>query len=76
MDWVEPDQLVQEVVREPSRPVIISEAFDGTSGGAPGDNPGLLSVLLPEQERLSACVHIVDADAAERAYQAGVGRSL
>ena len=73
VEWVQPERLVDEVFRETLRPVIVSEAFDGTSGGACGDHPGLLSILLPEQERLSACVHIVDPVAAERAFQAGVG---
>jgi microcystin degradation protein MlrC len=73
MEWVTPERLVGEVLREPLGPVIVSEAFDGTSGGAPGDNPGLLSILLPAQQKVSACVHIVDPAAAERAFQAGIG---
>jgi microcystin degradation protein MlrC len=72
VDWVAPDMLVPEVLRDKSRPVIVSEAFDGISGGAPGDNPGLLSILLP-QCQLSACLFLVDPNAAERAFQMGLG---
>ena len=71
--WTSPDDLVAEVLREKSRPVIVSEAFDGTSGGAPGDNPGLLSVLLPHKNKLSACLSMVDPGAAQRMSQAGPG---
>ena len=73
VDWTSPDDLVAAVLKEKSRPVIVSEAFDGTSGGAPGDNPGLLSVLLPHRDELSACLFMVDPEAAQRAFEAGLG---
>jgi microcystin degradation protein MlrC len=73
VDWTSPDDLVAAVLKEKGRPVIVSEAFDGTSGGAPGDNPGLLSVLLPHQNELSACLFMVDPEAARLAFQAGLG---
>ncbi len=61
------------MLKEKSRPVIVSEAFDGTGGGAPGENPGLLSVLLPHREDLSACLFLVDPEAARHAHEAGIG---
>jgi microcystin degradation protein MlrC len=73
VDWTSPDDLVATVLKETARPVIVSEAFDGTSGGAPGDNPGLLSILLPHRDKLSACLFMVDPEAAQRAFQAGLG---
>ena len=73
VDWTGPDELVAAVLEEKDRPVIVSEAFDGTSGGAPGDNPGLLSILLPHRNELSACLFMVDPAAAQRAFQAGLG---
>jgi microcystin degradation protein MlrC len=73
VDWTNPDDLVVAVLEEKARPVIVSEAFDGTSGGAPGDNPGLLSVLLPHRDKLSACLFMVDPEAAQRAFEAGLG---
>jgi len=40
---------------------------------APWDNPGLLSILVPDCNQLSACVFVVDAEAAAKARQLGVG---
>jgi microcystin degradation protein MlrC len=73
VDWAEPGDLVSEVMREPKRPVMVSEAFDSPSGGAPGDNPGLLSILLPHQNEVTAALFLVDPRAAERAFEIGVG---
>ncbi len=71
VDWTEPEALVQEVFKTETRPTIVSEAFDGMSGGAPGDNPGLLSLLLPHAGELSACLLIIDPDAAQLAFRVG-----
>lgn len=40
VDWVAPEDLVAKVRQSQSRPVIVSEAYDTPSGGAPGDYPG------------------------------------
>ena len=76
VEWIAPGNLVPEVLAEKSRPVIVSEAFDATTGGAPGDHPGLLSILMPHREQLSACIYMVDHEAAERAHQIGLGESF
>jgi microcystin degradation protein MlrC len=73
VDWTEPEMLVPEVLKGSKRPTIVSEAFDGTSGGAPGDNPGLLSTLLPHASALSACLFMVDPVAARLAFSVGLG---
>ncbi len=73
VEWTEPDQLITEVEKAKDRPVIVSEAFDGPSGGAPGDNPGLLSILLPHRNQLTACLFVVDSAVAERAFEIGIG---
>ncbi|HLI34892.1 MAG TPA: M81 family metallopeptidase [Terriglobia bacterium] len=73
VDWVDPHDLVRRALENDRRPVIVSEAFDGTTGGGPGDNPGLLSVLLPHQGEISACLFIVDAEAVSQARQIGLG---
>jgi microcystin degradation protein MlrC len=73
VDWTNPDDLLAAVLAEKDLPVIVSEAFDGTSGGAPGDNPSLLSLLLPHRDKLSACLFMVDPEAAQRAFQVGLG---
>ena len=76
VDWVAPEDLVQRVLQEKPRPVIVSEAYDGTTGGAPGDHPGLLSLLFPRRTELSACLFIVDPAAAEQAHQLGIGQEI
>jgi microcystin degradation protein MlrC len=73
VEWTEPEMLASTVLRERKRPTIVSEAFDGTSGGAPGDNPGLLSILLPHASALSACLFMVDPVVAEMAASLGLG---
>jgi microcystin degradation protein MlrC len=73
VDWSAPGDLVRRVLQERHRPVIVSEAFDGTTGGAPGDNPGLLSTLIPHRQELSACLYVVDPEAAREARELGVG---
>jgi microcystin degradation protein MlrC len=72
VDWTSPADLMSEVRQEKNRPVIVSEAFDSPSGGAPGDNPGLLSMLLPLQKELSACVFIVDPGVAQHSFEIGI----
>jgi len=73
VDWTEPQELMAGIRKERRKPVIVSEAFDSPTGGAPGDNPGLLSILLPDCNELDACVFVVDAEAASKARQVGVG---
>ena len=73
VNWVEPQELMAGIRNERRKPVIVSEAFDSPTGGAPGDNPGLLSILVPDCNRLSACLFVVDAEAAGKARQVGVG---
>jgi microcystin degradation protein MlrC len=73
VDWVAPEDLVSRVLAERSRPVLVSEAFDGTGAGSPGDHPGVLSVLLPYRRQLSACLFIVDPEVARRAHELGIG---
>jgi len=76
VEWVAPDDLVDRILREKTRPVIVSEAYDGTTGGAPGDHPGLLSLLLPHRTELSASLFLVDSEAALGAHQVGLGQEF
>lgn len=73
VEWVAPADLVGKVVEDASHPVIVSEAYDGMTGGAPGDHPGLLAFLLPQRDNLSACLYIVDPEAVKQAYETGLG---
>lgn len=73
VEWTTPADLPAKVFKQKTRPVIVSEAFDGTGGGAPGEHPGLLSILFPHRENLSACLFLVDSEAARHAHKVGVG---
>jgi microcystin degradation protein MlrC len=73
VEWVSPETLVSKLEQFRSGPVIVSEGYDATTGGAPGDHPGLLQTLLPHREKLSACIFLVDPAAAREAQRLGVG---
>ena len=73
VDWVEPQNLLAKVRQFQARPIIVSEAYDTPSGGAPGDHPGLLSLLLPRRQEVAACLYVVDPEAALQARRAGLG---
>lgn len=73
MDWTSPDDLIRTVLHQTHHPIIISEAFDAPTGGSSGDHPGLLSILFPHRNTLSACLFMVDAEAAKQSHRAGVG---
>jgi microcystin degradation protein MlrC len=73
VEWTRPEKLVDKLGQLPLGPVIVSEGYDATTGGAPGDHPGLLRILLPHRESISACIFLVDPVAAQKAKQVGVG---
>ena len=75
-NWTAPEDLISQIDAEKSRPVLVSEAFDATAGGATGDNPGLLSILLPHRDRLSACLFLVDQEIADEAQELGLGKNF
>ncbi len=75
-DWTMPDQLIARVRAQPYRPVLVSEAHDGPTGGAAGDHTGLLSLLLPVSGEFRACLYLVDPEFAERAREAGEGGTV
>jgi microcystin degradation protein MlrC len=68
IDWTTPDTLISRIQKAASPPVLISEAFDSPTAGASGDNPGLLSVLLPHAGEFSSCLYLVDPDFAAHAH--------
>ena len=72
VEWVGPESLVSKLEQFRAGPVMVSEGYDATTGGAPGDHPGLLQTLLPHIEKLSACIFLVDPVAAREAKRLGV----
>jgi microcystin degradation protein MlrC len=54
--------------------VVLVDAADATSSGAPGDSNAILGALLEAGYKRTALLPIVDAPAVEAAFKAGVGR--
>lgn len=73
LDWVSPESLLDKAEQFASGPVIVSEGYDATTGGAPGDHPGLLQILFPHRAKFSACIYLVDPVAVQQARSAGSG---
>jgi microcystin degradation protein MlrC len=69
-----PAQAIQEALRVPGGPVVLSESSDSTGSGSPGDSTGLLRALLSARLREPVAFFMVDPDAVDRAMRAGVGR--
>lgn len=53
--------------------VVLVDAADATSSGAPGDSNAILRAMLESGYRRTALIPIVDAPAVERAFAAGIG---
>lgn len=73
VEWVQPENLLDRLGAFPAGPVVVSEAYDGPTGGATGDHPGLLAALLPYSNKVSACLYVVDPGAVDEAIRVGVG---
>ena len=56
--------------------VILVDAADATSSGAPGDSNAILRALLDARYRRTALIPIVDAPAVKASFRAGVGSTL
>ena len=56
--------------------VVLVDAADATSSGAPGDSNAILRAMLESGYRRTALIPIVDAPAVERAVAAGIGSLL
>ena len=53
--------------------IVLVDAADATSSGAPGDSNAILRAMLESGYRRTALIPIVDAPAVERAMAAGIG---
>lgn len=76
VDWTTEENLIDRVRQQTTRPVIISEAHDSPSGGAVGDHTGLLRSLLPHAREFSACLFLIDPQAAAQAIASGAGSAI
>jgi microcystin degradation protein MlrC len=56
--------------------IVLVDAADATSSGAPGDSNAMLRAMLESGYRRTALIPIVDAPAVERAFAAGPGSTI
>jgi len=75
--FLRPDQVVPAAQEIPGRPVVVSESYDATNSGAPGDSTHLLSEFvrreIPDGGALTFCV---DPESVARCIEAGQGASV
>lgn len=60
----------------PNGHVVLVDAADATSSGAPGDSNAILRALIDSGSTRTALLPMVDAPAVEAAFAAGVGRTI
>ena len=76
-DWQSPMPSTSHALREAAAagryPVIFADRNDNTGGGSPGDSTGMLRTFLDEGLQDACVLYIVDPEAAEACWQAGVG---
>ena len=65
-----------KIAAETDGTVIFSDAADATSSGASGDSNAIMRALLAARYKGSALLPIVDPQAVERAFAAGIGASI
>jgi microcystin degradation protein MlrC len=61
---------------EPGRPVVLADTQDNPGAGGNGDTTGLLRELIRQDSKDAVLGLLVDKDAAQRAHEAGQGRTL
>jgi microcystin degradation protein MlrC len=71
----EPDAAITDAMARPG-PVTFTDAADAPSSGASGDSNVILAKLVAAGYEREALIPIVDAPAAKRAHEAGVGAHL
>jgi microcystin degradation protein MlrC len=61
---------------EPGRPVVMADTQDNPGAGGNGDTTGLLRELISQNAGNAVLGLLIDHDAAQRAHEAGQGRTL
>lgn len=72
-DLVAPANIIEQALRDPNGPYIISDSADSPSSGAPGDSTTFLKACLDAQIDTTTLINILDAPAAQKAKKVGVG---
>jgi len=61
---------------EPGRPVVLADTQDNPGAGGNGDTTGLLRELIRQDSKDAVLGLLIDKEAAQRAHEAGQGRTL
>ena len=75
-EFLTPDQAVQQamqIAKTARRPVVLADTQDNPGAGGNGDTTGLLAALIAHRAQLALLGLLIDAPAAKRAHEAGVG---
>ena len=72
----EPADAVRHAASAPRGPVVIADGADATNGGSPGDSTCLLREFLRQKINCTALLTMVDPEAVETAYEAGIGKTI
>ena len=78
-EFLTPDQAVQQAMqfaKTAPRPVILADTQDNPGAGGNGDTTGLLAALIAHRAQRALLGLLIDAPAAKRAHEAGVGAEL
>jgi microcystin degradation protein MlrC len=70
------EEAITEALRIEGGPVVFGESADSTGSGSPGDSTGILKQLLTAPLPGPAAIFLVDPLAVERAFQAGIGKTI
>ncbi len=70
------EEAVQIAAATHQGTVILTDAADATSSGAPGDSNAILRALIESDYTGSALVPLVDPEAVQQAEEAGIGATI
>jgi microcystin degradation protein MlrC len=75
MELHAPDEAVSRgrARGEPGRPVVIADTQDNPGAGGNGDTTGMLAALVRQKAADATLGLLIDAEAAKRAHEAGLG---
>jgi len=70
-----PTDIIQQALKDPNGPYIISDSSDSPSSGAPGDSTTFLKACIDANLNATTLINILDPNAALQAQSVGIGNS-
>ena len=74
-DLFSPSNIIDQALKDPKGPYIISDSSDSPSSGAPGDSTTFLKACVDASINAKVLINILDPHAAQKAQQIGIGNS-